>query len=148
MKSLPVSFYVQRDRPRSTMGKLPFDLTILNNGGGMDAGSGIFTAPRNGTYSFAFSGLVVHPTSSSVSLLRFALMLNDSKVGYILDQTQGEVTFHTVSLSSVLELKVGDRVWINLVESYSGAYLYDSNEQYTHFTGHLLQEDVASSLGL
>ena len=149
VKSLPVFFYVQKNEGvwwgSEGDNKIPFELTRLNIGGAMNASSGIFTAPRNGIYSFAFSGLGWFPISSNRTYITLALELNGNQVGRTLTVTNDDDSFYTLSLDSTLELKTGDRVWMRLVwASYNK--LYDDGDHYTHFVGHLLQEKVANSL--
>ena len=119
----------------------------------MNGKSGIFTVPRNGIYSFDFSGVGEYhtPRKSEVSVLGVALMVNDSEVGRGLTRThaQGNFSYYTISLHSTLELKATDEVWVSIASSLSSeAWLHDNEHHYTHFTGHLLQENMASSLGL
>jgi hypothetical protein len=52
-----------------------------------------------------------------------------------------------MSFQSTLNLKTGDQVWVDLL-SGSSSYLDDSILGYhmTHFTGFMLQEEIAASL--
>ena len=66
VKSSPVHFYVQREKSFKTKHTpIPFDVERLNVGGPMNLKSGVFTAPRDGIYSFSFTGLVNLPASTS-----------------------------------------------------------------------------------
>ena len=60
VKSEPVQFYVQREtnfkRPAAD-GAMPFEIEIVNNGAAMKLTTGIFTAPKSGTYFFDFSAV-------------------------------------------------------------------------------------------
>ncbi|EFX78137.1 hypothetical protein DAPPUDRAFT_246487 [Daphnia pulex] len=57
--------------------------------------------------------------------------------------TQG-VSSDGFSLQSTLHLQAGEQIWIQSdTEEYM--YLHDNGNHYTHFTGWLLQEDVAQS---
>ena len=145
MKSLPVYFYAQKNAPHKVQGsRIPFELTRLNVGGAMNPSTGIFTAPRNGIYSFHFSGIAHYPPSSSMSIVRVALMLNGDIIGRSASDTNDNAAYFTHSLHSTLELKTGDKVWLNLDYVQSGAYWHDSHRHYTHFTGYLLQENMAT----
>ena len=111
----------------------------------MNASSGIFTAPRNGIYSFAFSGLGSFPTShNNRSYVYLALELNGNRIGRTDIDTRDDDSYYTLSLHSILEMKTGDRVWMHLTAwASSNTKLYDNiTNHFTHFTGHLLQEKV------
>jgi hypothetical protein len=60
------------------------------------------------------------------------------------DLTQGLST-DTFSLQSTLYLQAGDEIWVQ-VDQADRMNLYDNGNHYTHFTGWLLQENVAQSL--
>jgi len=53
-----VHFFVQRNRPWSNEGAIPFQIEKLNIGGAIDVSTGIFTAPQDGVYHFSFSGMM------------------------------------------------------------------------------------------
>ena len=123
VKSLPVYFFVQKSVSQSVLGRVPFEVTNLDIGGAMNASSGTFTAPRSGIYSFAFTGLGYYPASTGETRLRMALMLNDSEIGRILEHTQEDGTYQTFSLNTAVELKVGDQVWLKIIEASNGVVL-------------------------
>lgn len=143
MKSLPVYFYVQKNASHLGGGKVSFELTRLNIGGAMDASSGIFTVPRNGVYSFAFTSVGTFSTTRYVGLLRVALALNGIEIGNGVTVTHDNASTHTVSVHSILELNAGDKVWIIITGISPESYMDDSSSLNTHFTGHLLQENLA-----
>ena len=116
----------------------------------MSPSSGIFTAPRNGIYSFHFSCITDHPTTSTYIDVFISLMLNGVIIGSSEAESNYERPLYTQSLHSTLELKMGDQVWITIKASNGGlGILYeDVDYHFTHFTGYLLQENVANSLKL
>ena len=148
MKSSLVYFYVQKNESLSEIGRIPFDVTRLNIGEAIDASSGIFTAPRNGIYSFHFSGVSFHSESSSKIDVDVCLILNNMIIGRSLTETNSDNSLYTQSLHSTLELKTGDQVWMSICYISPGGYLFGSNVHTTHFTGYLLQENVARNLNL
>lgn len=86
-------------------------------------------------------------TSTDQSVLRTAIDAERSwsrTCGVI--YTQEDDSYYTISLYSTLELKAGNQVSINIHSASAEAFLYDDDGHYTHFTGHLLQENVTSSL--
>lgn len=95
----------------------------------MDLASGVFTVPVNGTYHFDFSGLTYN------DLVYIDLMVNGELVGRSFQSLKNHLS---VTLSASLQLKVGDRV--NLFKHHPGI-LYDAGgEQFTHFSGWLVEE--------
>ena len=102
----------------------------------MNAVSGIFTAPKPGTYFFSFSGI-----GSGNSFIRPQLFLNDNCIGTG-DAAAGENDLSTFTLQSTLQLNAGDQVSLKLRSDGTG-YLSDTGSHYTHFTGWLLQEDLS-----
>lgn len=112
---------------------IPWDVAKLNDGGGMSLETGVFTAPRNGTYHFSFTG--------SKDLLNSALSIYLRKnginqgVAYGADQSN----WLTASLHATLNLVEGDQVSLFL----AGGTLFDSNDHHAHFTGWLMEEDLS-----
>jgi hypothetical protein len=52
-----------------------------------------------------------------------------------------------MTLQSTLNLKKGDRLWLQIWYSdVSSSYLFDDIDHHTHFTGFLLEEEIAASL--
>ena len=149
MKSAPVHFYVQRNSSFDTTGTpIPFDLARVNDGNAMNLTSGIFTAPRPGIYFFSFTGLAQYPKSESVVSLEVILYLNGEQIGrgWVEDKNTDNNQRSPVLVHSTLNLKKGDQVWLQIFHQSTGASLFDNGEQFTHFTGFLLQEEIVSSL--
>ena len=144
VKSSPVYFYVQRDAIGFNIigTPIPFDREILNVGGAMNLTSGKFTAPRDGIYSFSFTGSAHFPASSSRVYLRVHMYLNGSNIarGYA-DEVGTAAQYETFSWQSTLNLKGGDQIWIEIEIMATGVYL--NGYLYTHFSGHLLEENFA-----
>ena len=144
VKSFPVYFYVQKDRRFDKINTpVPFDIETSNVGNAMNLQSGVFTAPRNGIYFFSISG-IAHVTSKAHGVFHLKLILNGKYVGNGAADTVG-VAYETVSIQSLLVLKVGDRVWLELPRGQVNAYLHDNSNHFTHFTGWMLQEDFSQS---
>ena len=136
VKSSSVYFYVQRSTHFKTEGvPITFEVTRLNVGNAMNAGSGIFTAPRAGIYFFSFSGI-----GSIDTVFVPRLYLNGNVIGSgSADMAGSGVVEPTFTLQSTLQLKAGDQVSL---KSGGSGYLYDNDNHFTHFTGWLLQEDL------
>jgi len=118
---------------------VPFDIVRLNAGGAMNPATGVFTAPVNGIYHFEFFGL---KSGTDPAPLYIFLQANGMEMGrsYAFDYSD---TFRGLSgISSSLKLKVGDQVRI-----FKGlGTLHDTiNEEFTHFTGWLVEEDLVLS---
>ena len=139
VKSSPIHFYVQKntdfDQPNKV---IPFEVELLNEGRAMNLKTGIFQAPLNGIYYFSFRGFCGSSAAifSSPSHHVF-LRLNGKTVATGVSSSLGGYTF---SLECTLKLKKGDRV--DIKKGKSGALMDNSNEHLTHFSGHLLEEDL------
>ena len=103
----------------------------------MNAGSGIFTAPKPGIYFFSFSGI-----GSTKSYTGTELYLNGNFIGTGWAETESNYDHPTFTLQSTLQLNAGDQISLKLTSGGNG-YLDDHGSHYTHFTGWLLQEDLS-----
>jgi hypothetical protein len=153
VKSAPVYFYVQRNSSfRTEDTPIPFDLARVNEGNAMNLTSGKFTAPRPGIYFFSFVGLA-RLYSSSFSWFWSHLYLNGNRIGasyaVIRDMDKGPVDQNIpVTLQSTLNLKKGDRVWVQIWYTGSSihSFLSEDSDHLTHFTGWMLEEEIVASL--
>jgi hypothetical protein len=150
VKSAPVHFYVQKSSSfNKTATPIPFDLERVNDGNAMNLRTGVFMAPRRGTYFFSFTGLARFPASSSIYIyLYVGLYLNGVRIGLgrVEEANNVENQWSPLTLQSTLNLKLGDRVWVQIDGMSTGVYLLDSSDHYTHFTGFMLEEEIVASL--
>jgi hypothetical protein len=171
VKSAPVHFYVQRNYDfNTTKTPIPFHLARVNEGNAMNLTSGKFTAPRPGIYFFSFAG-VARLSSSPAAQFYSDLYLNGNIIGLShVNERNGPVDqYSPLTLQSTLNLKTGDQLWVQIYYfSSSSSYLYEANSfrmgdwgrpisfvpnylnfipnYLTHFTGLMLEEEIAASL--
>ncbi len=149
VKSAPVHFHVQRNSHFKTkLTPIPFDLAVVNEGNAMNLTSGIFTAPRPGTYFFSFTGVAHLYSSSSYVEFYSYLFLNGNLIGsnFVQENNTPVDQYNPVTLQSTLNLKTGDQVWVTIDYSGSSSYLHDDGNHRTHFTGFMLEEEIGASL--
>lgn len=102
---------------------------LTNIGNAYDKWSGHFTAHVNGLYMFSCTIMAVNKVSSGV------LMVKDGQVmAYAYSNSS---PWETGSISLVLVLKRGDRVWIR---RHYGGRLIRGN--YTLFSGYLISRNI------
>ena len=110
----------------------------------MNLTSGTFTAPRDGIYSFAFTGFANLPASSSRVFLRVQMYWNGNGVGVGYADETGSTTanqYETFSFQSTFNLQKGDDIWLAIdADMSTGAHLFGGG--YTHFSGYLLEEKI------
>lgn len=102
----------------------------------MNAGTGIFTVPKSGTYVFAF-GAIKHHKAQHVDVY---LRLNDAENVASVYGSEHKGYF-TLSLQSILSLKKNDRLCL-IVRSAAGGGIYDDDDMTTYFSGFLLEEKL------
>jgi hypothetical protein len=148
VKSTPVHFYVQKNSYFVTEGSpILFDVARVNEGNAMNLTSGIFTAPRPGIYFFSFTGLAYSKSSSPYSFTSH-FYLNGNRIGSNHVQEDRNVTakYSPMSFQWTLNLKKDDQLWVQISYSGSSSYLHDCSRHFTHFTGFMLEEEIAESL--
>ena len=141
MKSKPVQFYVQSSKSISQPivdSPILFDTENLNEGGAMDKTTGIFTAPKSGTYLFDFSG-VSDPQQGVFSVVFY---VNGAKRGSTLADNLAQFT---VTLPSIWHLNKDDKVKLSISTTTGTLYSDVLDGSLTHFTGILLEEDIFTS---
>ncbi len=99
----------------------------------MNLGSGIFTAPKSGTYFFSFSGI----SENTSTVLRIGLYLNENGIGSGVSQAS---YYDTFSLQSTLHLSAGDKISVRI---FDNGVLHDTGNHFSHFTGWLLRDDLS-----
>lgn len=132
-----VYFNVQKNRLFNQKdAAIPFEIEVLNIGGGFDLKKGFFTAPLGGIYEFIFNGI----KTGSIQELFIALRLNGKPVVYAwADYVLGHNFTTPFTIHSVLKVKKGDR--IDLFNLGEGDLLDGIGIFTTHFTGKLVFHD-------
>jgi len=136
VKTKAVHFYVQRSGDFALNGVvIPFESVQLNEGGAMNAAAGVFTAPVDGIYHFEFSAL---RDGATTDIVYVDLQVN----GVTLATSYAGDLPNFLSLNGInasFRLKTGDQVRLYK----TGGILNDNNRHYTHFSGWLVEEDLA-----
>jgi hypothetical protein len=149
VKSAPTYFYVQRNSIfNATNIAIPFETARLNIGGAFDLPSGIFTAPRTGTYFFSFIGFPEFLTSSTLSQMFIGLFWNGNEVGRGVSEEANSLQGQNeqLSIQSTLSLNAGDKIWVQIVVMSAGMILRDyPGARHNHFSGWLLEEELSLS---
>ena len=102
----------------------------------MNLGTGVFKAPKAGTYSFNVSFM----KSATTADAGISLELNGStRIGSTNAGTSG--SNQSSSIHATLKLKIGDEITLVL----RGGLLFDNPDFKTHFTGILVDEDLVIS---
>ncbi|XP_052100786.1 cerebellin-2-like [Mytilus californianus] len=104
-----------------------FDSILTNIGNGYDANSGVFTAPRKGTYIFAVSFVA----GNRNEWLELTLAKNNNR---LVRGHAAYAPFTTGSLEAILELEKGDR--ISIIQPRPSGHILGEN--YSMFSGHLI----------
>ena len=116
-------------------GVIRFDKERLNIGAGMSLKTGVFIAPKTGTYTFLFT---IVKNRYNLDFIDVYFRLNGTQIGYSLGSPA--LVSIPATLHSTLKLKRGDR--IDVYKGMNGKLYECSNGYCHHFTGWLLEEDL------
>lgn len=137
LASKPLSVYFDAYRTKAYDGGGEENLTFqgcgCNVGGGMDADTGIFTAPMGGSYLFVFH-IATHDNKKALLSIR----VNGEEYASVFDQNHKDNHKNSMAGTTiVIDLKRGDEV---VVYAYTGTWLADfPMNHYTHWVGLLLK---------
>jgi len=122
---------------------MPFEKEYLNLGGGMNLASGVFTAPKAGTYVFFFRGNGLAAGSGYAGYGDVRLRRNglDVLAGIAIINGATSGTASTLSVHGTLKLNKGDTITIY----HLAGTIYSGSGSDTHFTGSLIEEDLVLS---
>ena len=115
-------------------GTITYDSLTTNIGNGMNAATGIFTAPTSGLYMFTFSGVTAYENTAAVTIdvyksLSHIFVIDDEE-----DKTSG-ANERNIGYSWIFDLSTGDTVYLSIAD---GGLHTDSGHDNAYFTGHLL----------
>jgi len=142
VKSSPVHFFVVRTSEWSTPGTIPFEKEYLNLGSGMNLASGVFTAPKAGTYAFFFKGKGSGIGSGFAGYGAVFLQRNGMDIAEGYSRINGATGgYSTLSVHATLKLNKGDTITIR----YTEGIIFSNGSFDIHYTGSLLEEDLVIS---
>jgi hypothetical protein len=149
VKSVPVHFHVTRNSDFVTKHTpIPFKLALVNEGNAMDLTTGIFTAPMPGIYFFSFADVARLSAESAENFASY-LRLNGEIIGgsNVVEKNGPIHQSSPMSFQLTLNLKMFDRLWVEIdYLNGSDSYLYADDNYFTHFTGFMLEEEIAALL--
>ena len=124
-------FNVERNTSYTILNEtMPFEWETLNVGNAFNVTSGVFTAPRTGTYFFAFSSF---PETQYYGFY-FYLIVNDARIANCAVSQSDR--FNNCYILYTVKLVSGDEVQVSLQQGSTSSAL---------FTGVLLAEDIFQS---
>jgi hypothetical protein len=101
--------------------------------------TGVFVAPRPGTYFFSFLAISSNNLNARVDLQ----MKNATSDWFKIGQAYGTTNAETLTIQSTLQLIKGDQIRLF---NRDGSGLHEQNDAnfgpWTHFVGFLLEEDI------
>lgn len=134
-----VAFSVTMDTDMSKASEyrvVKFNVVISNLGGHYDVTSGVFTAPKNGTYMVGFNGVSYDGQSTLLHLVRNSTRLlsaYDSAGCTCKGVARDKGSAGNVA---ILPLQRGDRLWVELPDQYG---LHNAPyHNYATFYGYML----------
>ncbi|XP_056016180.1 complement C1q tumor necrosis factor-related protein 3-like [Ostrea edulis] len=105
-----------------------FRKVTLNSGSAYDGNTGIFTAPRDGIYSFTWTIMTI-PGST----FHTEIVINGKLVGYnYADGKNGSSHFESSSATAMIRMKKKDKVWIRTHGGY-GKYAHADWSSFSGF---------------
>ncbi|CAL8372103.1 cerebellin 18 [Gadus morhua] len=124
--------------PFTTNVPIPYTLIATNDGNGYNPALGIFTAPRAGVYSFAYTVYSSVGTTGARLYHNIQLMLNGEVVASTWEDNR-EDTEDSGSQVVVLQMRRGCQVYMEMVSGRSLAG--NTRNAYNHFSGYLVYPD-------
>ena len=108
------------------------------------------TTKKNRLPFFSFIGFPVFLEPSSIvrMIIKVGLFLNGNQIGVGESEEANSLSGQNeqLSLQSTLNLKAGDKIWLEIIRtSGAGEFLFDAGG-YNHFSGWLLEEEFSMSL--
>ena len=122
------SFY--RSSSFSGAGIVTYDGVNGNNTSGLDLNTGIFEANHPGPYLIAFTSLSPYATTA------YAKIVHNGNDVAVLHDSNRKSSHNMMSQTVILDLAVGDRVWIRSMDSSRS--LHSNSDKYIQFIGHSL----------
>ncbi|XP_052083635.1 C1q-related factor-like [Mytilus californianus] len=112
-----VAFYTQLTKTLhlATNQMVVFDHIQLNHGNSYSSLDGEFVCTLQGTYAVSWT-----ITCSDNTAIETELVVNGNVKGHIFTDAGNHADYETNSGTAVLDLKVGDRVWIRVGHVYNG----------------------------